>query len=106
MLKFLMSLVLSLAHVFILAFAIKTCWAWFIMPLFNLPAVGLLQAYGLAIFAGLFSLGHVRVKSKKELDEVKATNSNDLHNWNILAGIIYTLLVFVSAFVVHHFMVK
>lgn len=34
-------------------FVISQLWAWFIVPLFGLPALGLVEAYGVALVASL-----------------------------------------------------
>jgi hypothetical protein len=34
---------------FIRAFVLKTMWGWFMVPLFGLPSLGMVAAYGLAL---------------------------------------------------------
>lgn len=56
------------AGVFIKGFTAMKLWAWFIAPLFNVPELSLLSAYGLAMFASMIAMS----KSGKSVDKDKA----------------------------------
>lgn len=46
--------------------AVLVLWAWFVVPVFGLPALSIAQAYGLALLVGLRT--HRGAKADKETD--------------------------------------
>jgi len=44
---------------------ISIMWGWFVVPVFHLPVLGVLQAIGLALVAGMM-LGHSSAKINKD----------------------------------------
>lgn len=60
------SVVLVIASSVISGLVLRQLWFWFIVPVFNTPALTTPQAIGLNIIAGLFLVGATRESNKWE----------------------------------------
>lgn len=56
---------LLIASMLIYGFAIQKLWFWFITPLFNIPPLSLVQAYGIYLFVSIFKIKDLTVKKNE-----------------------------------------
>ena len=53
--------------------AISTLWAWFVVPIFALPTLGIAQAIGLSCLVGLFRQSSTNSDKAKDTTDALAT---------------------------------
>lgn len=74
-------------------FAAAQCWAWFVVPTFGLPALGLVQALGLGLTVAVFT-------------PMPSTSSDKDEDWYkpLLMQAIYPLIILLFGAIYHAFM--
>jgi hypothetical protein len=92
MLKIVFALALIPLSFFVRAFALKSMWFWFIVPL-GVPAIGMAWAYGLSCLISLMTY-----KYSKEDSETHSLG----HAFNI--GVLGPLFVMLIGYIAHLFM--
>lgn len=75
---------------------LATLWRWFIMPLFEVPALTLLEAIGLCLIVGYLTVNFTQAKDERESTEKVADA--------LTRSFVYPLVVLGVSYVVHRFM--
>lgn len=70
-------------------------WAWFIVPMFNLPPLGILQAIGITLVVGLLTGSAYKAPQNKENGERYAA---------IVTAVIGPFVVLLVGWIVHSLM--
>ena len=88
------------------AMVIACVWGWFVVEQFNLPAITVLQAWGLSLVLALFRHGST-VLSALQYVEIKKAAGEDIDDF----GFVFAIACFVSvnivwlwAWIIHSFM--
>jgi hypothetical protein len=90
------SLVLSVPLAFWRAFVFIKLWAWFAIPIFGLPALGLAAAMGLSILIGFLVVSAPMNDKKHEYGEIIAHQ--------VVTGTLLPLFALLFGWVIHFFM--
>ena len=53
--KFVVGIVLLVFSVIVRGYTISILWSWFIVPVFNAPGLGIMQAVGVSLVVGVFT---------------------------------------------------
>lgn len=53
----------AVAEILVNGWVISILWGWFIVPVFKIPTLNILQAYGLALVVGILTKQDIDVKS-------------------------------------------
>lgn len=88
-LKFLGTIALAIGSTILKGFVLTKLWAWFLVPFFGLPAIGIALAVGIATLVGLLAF---QLPSFNE-----AENDNYLLN-SIVYGYVFPLVALLVGF--------
>lgn len=89
--KVLLTFIALPAAIFAHGYTISTLWAWFIIPIFGLPEIGVLEAAAMLLFINYFV-----AKPDKDVDIMSSKLSLDNYMANTLTNIVLKPLVALS----------
>lgn len=75
------------------AFVLSKTWAWFVVPVFSLPPLDVVQAYGILIVLGVLGVGRTAAKGLKDRNKRASdlTKESVLHSLCCIA--LYALVL-------------
>ncbi len=76
-------------------------WGWFVVPVFGLPQLSVVQAIGLSLMIG-YMTHHLKSDDKDNGDDEDSAGAKTLKN--LLFAIFYPLLILSLGWVIHLFM--
>jgi hypothetical protein len=85
------------------ALAISLTWTWFVSPVFNVPAVSVLQAVGISMFIGVLIAPLTDYNGWRQSKENKETAFGELIVWAFSNAAINPLLAIGFAWLWHVF---
>ena len=90
---FLLWLVFLVPSYLYIGFVFSRLWAWFIVPVFNLPALTVMQAVGINIVVGLLTSGYPKNEFKIKDGQLVEVNGVDAVSGRIVWIFLYVSFV-------------
>ena len=84
---------LLVASIFLSAYTVQHLWQWFVVPLFNLPLLSIMQALGLGLFVSYMT------KQREYYVE-----KEDAYKFRLINSIMYPVMALGVGYLIHSYM--